>query len=263
MKEIIDKIVGKATALFDKKGDKYKGGTRAARAIKAVFPDLIKISDDFYKVLTNARENNEVTAKNPLGVIAAAREKIYAGRGVKYYKDLIPDPDSESEEYDEQKLDNDVKVLNITCELNSAEKDTIASVKGTVEELYKELKENFANGSRSLFESSIETPFVLSEIGSKSEDTVTDTITEDKLNDDRTTPIPMANDKQFQENLKQFNISLDELTKATWTMRQANWTNTVVPKLKAILTKLLQNNSQINNKEFISFIIYLFSSIQY
>jgi hypothetical protein len=262
MKEIIDKIVGKATALFDKKGDKRKGGLRAARATRVVFPDLIKISDDFFEVLTNARENHLVTAKNPLGVIAAAREKIYADRGVKYYKDLIPDPESESEEYNEDNLHVDVEVLNITCELNSAEKETIASVKGNVEGLYKELKEKFRNGSRSLFESSIETPFVLSEIGSKSYDAVMDTISEDKLNNNRASPIPMANDKQFQEDLKQFNNSLDDLTKAIWNMRQEKWTRDVVPKLKAILNKLLQNNSQINNKEFISFIIYLFSSIE-
>jgi hypothetical protein len=119
MKHLIDKIVDEVTALIEEKFNKRKGGSglRAARALNpsvgtnSMFPDLIKVSDQFYQVLENAK-------KNPLATFAAAREQIYGHRGVEYYKDLIDEPEQESEEfqnYNDENMNIDAEILNLTC----------------------------------------------------------------------------------------------------------------------------------------------------
>jgi hypothetical protein len=262
MKHLIDKIVDEVTALIEEKFNKRKGGSglKAARAINpsvgttSAFPDLIKLSDKFYQVLEDAK-------KNPLATFAAAREQIYGHRGVEYYKDLLPDPDDESEyisDYGDDKLNIDAEILNLTCELNSVERGTVESVKETIESLYKDLKANFGkNDGPSLLDSPPETPFVLSELGSTGAPTIEDTFVEEVIKTEQImSPKPLANNK---DKLTAFNQSIVDFMSKSTNMRQHDWHSVVKPQLEAILKTLMKPNKE---GEFISFIIYLFSSIE-
>jgi len=262
MKHLIDKIVDEVTALIEEKFNKRKGGSglKAARALNpsvgttSAFPDLIKLSDKFYQVLEDAK-------KNPLATFAAAREQIYGHRGVEYYKDLLPDPDDESEyisDYSDDKLNIDAEILNLTCELNSVERGTVESVKETIESLYKDLKANFGkNDGPSLLDSPPETPFVLSELGSTGAPTIEDTFVEEVIKTEQImSPKPLANNK---DKLTAFNQSIVDFMSKSTNMRQHDWHSVVKPQLEAILKTLMKPNKE---GEFISFIIYLFSSIE-